>query len=531
MFLILVFMKKQDQSKHKNAFWADNASEQVIKRKKKVYVCEAGISPSGTIHFGNFREVITVDIVERALKIKDKKTKFIYSWDDYDRLRKVPSNVPKEWEKYIGMPYSGVPDPFNCCSSYAEHFEKEFENSLAPVGIRPEFIRQSEKYMKCEYSEEIKKAMNRREKIREILNKYRTHDLPKKWFPLTIYCEKCKKDSTEIIDYDEKYSVSYKCECRHKDKIDFRKKGIVKLLWRVDWPMRWGYNGVDFEPGGKEHSTPGGSLTTSKEIVETVWDKKAPVYQKYEFIILKGCGGKMAGSLGNAISLSEVLEIYEPEIVRWMFAGTRPNSEFFVSFDLDVLKNYEDFDRCERVYFKKEKTKNEKEIEKNKRVYESSCVGDVPKKMPMQVSFRHIANLLQIYHKNIDKAVEVCNVKTKRDIDKLRARAKCALNWIEKYAPDNFKFEIQEKVSEKINLSEKQKNALHEVANALEEKEFDEKSLFEEFYDVSKKNDLNHTDFFKAAYLVLLNKERGPKLANFVLILGKEKVIELFRKA
>jgi len=49
-------------------------------------------------------------------------------------FRKVPKNLPQEkieeYEKYIGMPYSAVPDPFGCHASYAEHYEKEYEESL-----------------------------------------------------------------------------------------------------------------------------------------------------------------------------------------------------------------------------------------------------------------------------------------------------------------------------------------------------------------------------------------------------------------
>ena len=95
-----------------------------------------------------------------------------------------------------------------------------------------------------------------------------------------------------------------------KDTVDFRKKGIVKLPWRVDWPMRWNYEKVEFEPAGKEHSTPGGSRTTANIIVKEVWNREPPVHKMYDFIILKGQGGKMSGSLGNVITLREVLEIY-----------------------------------------------------------------------------------------------------------------------------------------------------------------------------------------------------------------------------
>ena len=61
-------------------------------------------------------------------------------------------------------------------------------------------------------------------------------------------------------------------------------------------------------------------------------------------------------------------------------------------------------------------------------------------------------------------------------------------------------------------------------------KKFTEKSLFEEFYSIVKENKLEVKDFFKAAYLVLINKERGPRLASFILAIGEEKVIGLFEK-
>src|SRR5437868_10393535 len=48
----------------------------------------------------------------------------------------------------------------------------------------------------------------------------------------------------------------------------------AKLLWRVDWPMRWAFEGVDYEPGGKDHSSMGGSFDTGSEIVRQVWKRE-----------------------------------------------------------------------------------------------------------------------------------------------------------------------------------------------------------------------------------------------------------------
>ena len=85
-------------------FWADQEARKIIKHTgdKKEYVCASGITPSGTVHIGNFREIITVDLVVKALENLGKKVRFIYSWDDFDRLRKIPGNLePKAQILYV----------------------------------------------------------------------------------------------------------------------------------------------------------------------------------------------------------------------------------------------------------------------------------------------------------------------------------------------------------------------------------------------------------------------------------------------
>src|SRR3990167_8445992 len=360
-------MTEEETSYH----WTDIAAENIIREKgdKKKYTVAAGITPSGTVHIGNFREIITVDLVKRALEKRGKKVRFIYSWDDYDVFRKIPKNMPKQdlLNKYLRKPIVDTPDPFDCHKSYAEHHEKEFEKSLPVVGIKPEFIYQSKKYRNCDYAENIKTALQKRKEIAKILNKYREEPLEKDWYPASIFCGKCNNDNTKIIDYDNNYKVMYKCNsCNFEESFDIRKKGIIKLLWRICWPMRWFYEKVDFEPGGKDHSTVGGSFDTGKEIVKQLWNTDAPTYIMYDFITVKGMGGKMSSSSGNVITLKDVLEIYEPEVARYIFAGTRPNREFAISFDADVLALYEDFDKAERVYFGVEKLQDEKKAEKYK---------------------------------------------------------------------------------------------------------------------------------------------------------------------
>lgn len=517
----------------KELHWANTEADKVIKLKgnKSKYVVAAGITPSGTIHVGNFREIITQDLVVRALKDKNKKVRFIYSWDDNDVFRKVPKNLPNQamLKKQLRKPIYLIKDPFGKHKSYAEHFEKELEKELPKVGIEPEYMYQHKQYTKCKYAKEIKTALEKTKKIIEILNKHRTTPLEKNWLPIFIFCDKCNRDTTKKIEWKKGYEIYYECECGHKENFDFRKKGIVTLKWRIDWPMRWHYYKEDFESAGKDHFTKGGSVTTAREIQKQIYGTEPPYGFPYEWISAKGMG-QFASSKGNVITLAQTLEIYEPEIVRYLFAGTRPNAEFSISFDLDAIKIYEDFDRTERIYFKKEKV-SEKKYKKEKRIYELSTVDKIPKRMPIQPSFRHLTNILLMNQLDTKKTTNYYKKEIKSEFDKkrLKTRVECAKNWIEKYAPEDFKYKVNEKTP-KIKLPKKYKQAFIEISKLLKKKKYQEKELHAKFYDLIKKHKLDNKEFFRYAYEILISKPKGPRLARFVIDLG-EKAHKLFSGA
>jgi len=508
--------------------WSDQTARKVIEEKgdKKEYVCASGITPSGVVHIGNFREIITVDIVARALKKLGKKVRFIYSWDDYDVFRKVPKGFPQQEElkKELRKPIVDVFDAYGEDENYARHNESEIERLLPIVGIKPEFIYQSKMYRSCKYKEGMKKALEGADDIKIILNEFREEPLGNEWLPISIFDPDTKTDEISNIKYLGGYRVSYKDKKGKLKEFDFSREGRAKLLWRIDWPMRWAYEKVDFEPGGKDHSSPGGSYDTAKEIVK-IYDWTAPTYIMYDFIRIKGAGGKISSSSGNVITLKEVLEVYQPEIVRYMFAGTRPGTEFAISFDLDVIKIYEDFDNLERVYFGKEEV-NPRERENAKVAYELSCIGNVSKKLPVQFGFRHLIDLIQLY--NFGKIKDYYKLKSKDDIERLNIRVECVKNWLGRYAPDYMKFKINDKVSMKLN--DKQKKLVRIVKDKLEKNKYTQDSLHNEFYNIIKENNFNTEEFFELFYGILISKERGPKLSSLILEVGVKKVIELLNQ-
>ena len=216
----------------------------------------------------------------------------------------------------------------------------------------------------------------------------------------------------------------------------------------------------------------------------------------------------MSSSAGNLFTIQEVEEVYEPEILRYLFVGTRPNKEFDISFDNDVIKIYEDYDELERKYY--EKKANPQEM----RIYELSRMK-VSKTKPDKISFRHMITLVQT-----GKAEKL------KGANKIRAEK--VANWLENYAGDDMTFEIQEEI--KIDLNENEKKALNLLKEVLKKKNLDEDKLLNGFYGIAEEAEIEPKDFFGVAYGVIIGKSKGPRLASLILTVGKDKIIKLLDK-
>ncbi len=520
----------EQQSVH----WADIYADRIIREKgpKEVYTCASGITPSGTVHIGNFREIISVDLLVRALREKGQKVRFIYSWDDYDVFRKVPKNMPQPelLQTYLRKPITLVPDTTGRAENYARGNELDVEEKLPIVGIHPEYLYQAQRYRSSLYAEQMKKALECKPQIIAILNQYRTEPLDDSWWPIAVFSSFSDKDNTTILSWDGEYGITYRDNDLNKEEtIDLRTTPYAKLHWRVDWPMRWVYEGVDFEPAGKDHHSQGGSFDTSKQVVE-LFGGHAPVSFQYDFISIKGRGGKISSSSGEVISLGDVLEVYTPEITRYLFASTRPNTEFAISFDLDVLKIYEDYDNCERRYFGLLPC-NEKKLAMERRVYELSQVGDIPTTPGYQIPFRHLCNLLQIHSGDIDKVISTLPDIQPDQVDRLKARCLCAWNWITTFSPEDFRFAVATADSPLVELSADEQKVVKVLACKVATWDGeDEKDLSQRIYDAAAEAEVETTVLFTAVYRILINKEKGPKLAGFMKTIGKDKVLSLLER-
>ena len=522
--------------------WADYAARTTVEQHADLdeIVVAAGITPSGTVHIGNFREVITVDLVARALRDRGKKVRFIYSWDDFDVFRKVPAGMPQPemLEENLRRSVADVPDPFGVEESYAAHHIAAFEASIEPLAIAPEFIRQSKRYRAGAYAAGIRKALEGREAIRRILDQHRTQPLAEDWLPLAGFCDACGRDELDFT-WDGEWSIGVTCHsCEAKHQVDLREGGNLKLPWRIDWPMRWRHEGVCFEPGGKDHSSAGGSFDTAREIVAIVYDGWAPEYVAYDFVRIKGEGGKISSSKGGALTVTDCLEIYEPEMLRWIFSVARPSAEFQISFDLDVIKLYEDYDRSVRLAHQPDDGgKNDKKRNMARRTLQLSSRDhrriEPGEPVPYVPPFRGLSMILQVYDGDMAQSLAYYEgrgeITTDAERNQFEVRARCVWNWIEQYAPDDFRYRIRDEAVVR-NLDGDPLEVITRLVGVLESNtKIEEAELIENLKVICDGTSLEPKTFFPYAYDLILDRPKGPKLSTLITTMGVERALPLLR--
>ncbi|MCE1252032.1 MAG: lysine--tRNA ligase [Anaerolineae bacterium] len=541
---------------------ADMVEKEVVRRNQQrstpisKIVCASGISPSGPIHLGNLREAITVHLVSEELKARGWQTEHIHSWDDFDRLRKVPANIPANigFEEHVGKPLAEIPDPWGEYPSYGSRFKDEFEKSMNELGIKPRYISQSVAYRRGDYTKDIIHAISKRLEIFDILAEYQTLDRFEKsqeerreeYYPVRVYCEACNKDNTTIHGYEPaSATITYSCTCGHKGSFSLYEKVPCKLVWKADWPMRWNYEQVVFEPAGEDHAAPGSSYTVGKKIVADIFGYIAPVFIGYAFV---GMGGrsKISSSAGTTATPRAALDILEPPMVRWLYIRRDAGQKFNIDFGQEVLRLYDEWDSfCARVNAGKAN-------DIDRKIYNMSVntsLGDIYRSQT-PVSFRLLSSAADLTQGNKEQIMRIAADQLKQENTpdlqtKVEPRLSCAIRWATQYVPDDERTFIRPEFAADVyaGLSEQDRQGVQLLVEKLESNwNLDDlthlvygipKTLLGLPQEAQPTEELKQAQraFFIAVYSLVCNSETGPRLPTLFLSLGLERVKSLLQPA
>ena len=497
--------------------WADVIAEKLLESGKE-HTISSGITPSGPIHLGSMREILTADAIVKAVNNKGGTAKLIYIADNADPLRKVyPFLDSKIYKDYIGKPLAEIPAPDEK-GSYDKYFLNPFFRALENVGVFPEVVYNYHSYKTGEFANCTKLFIENIEQTRKILESISGRQLSRKWFPWTFLDSDGRLTEGEVIEVNWP-NVVFLNQKGEKVTNDMA-KGEGKLPWRLDWPAKWKILGVTFEAFGKDHATKGGSYDTGKMLSQKILNYKQPLDLVYEWIHLKGKGA-MHSSTGIVISAEEMLKMAPPEVIRWLIMKPQPNRHIDFDPGFGLLNTVDKYDKVEQEYYNHSLEENER------RAFELSQIGDINNSKPDILPYKHLVTLSQS-KTDVDEIIsalkrtgEINNINK----EKLESRLNCIKQWIKNYAPESVIFEIQKKKPE-IKMTKNQKKCINLLNKKFQKINWTPEEIHNAFYDLQENSGIPAKDFFRIIYNILLNKEKGPRLGFFLATLDKNFVIK-----
>ena len=500
-----------------SSHWGDKTVDHLLsERGNGPFLIASGISPSGRIHVGNLREVLTADIIYRILKERGHEAKLIFVADDYDALRKVyPFLDPAVYEKYVGCPLSEIPAPDGSNTTYAEFFLKPFIESLKKLKIDAEVVRASELYRDGKLKKQIIEALNARDEIAEILTRITGKEIDADWSPFNPHCRLCgnMKTTKLVAWHPETEEITYFCSHCNKERT-VPVVGNGKLTWRADWPARWAALGVDVEPMGKDHGGKGGSYDSGKEIVSKIYGAKAPFPIIYEWIRLKGLGD-MSSSKGNVVSVDEVLEVVPPDVLRYFITRPAPKASLALDLVTQLLNLVDEVD-------------DENKKQRDQRSVELSQAGGF---VPLHIPFNHLVNVWQVAGGDFEKVKKILARTGFAVVDENALKERChyADEWLKRYATPEFIFKLLDKTPAEIaaQITEEEKSALAKISENLKQNpEADGNAIHQIIYAIANENNISMGTLCKALYRVTLGRDRGPRAGWFVAMAGTDVIAE-----
>ncbi len=553
-------MPAKKDARKDSLFWADQIAKSVKKRvettpalkrivKKHGYIVYDEKTPSGKIHVGSGRGWIIHDIIAKAMREIGLKARFILSSDDLDPYDKPNRDLPKSFDRYLGMPFRNIPSPVKGFGSFGDYYFRQCTDRFEEFGIEAELESTGERYIRGDFNESIKIILNNQDKVQEIYKRF--YGKPLGRLPFNPICQKCGKiGTTYAYEWDRKREVvRYRCEpkmvswaegCGHEGEIS-PYNGGGKFPWKVEWPAKWFTVGVVCELAGKDHFTHGGSRSIGIAISKEVLNFPSPfpstdksTGKGYEFFTVGG--KKMSTSKGMGIGFSEMTDYLPAKMVRYLLARTRPHArvDFDPLEDNDMILLYDRFDGTQRIYHGKEKASG-RERDQERRIYEYSAVGRIEKSMPPQIPLTYAATIEQI-SPDIGSAIRILQSTghlparlSKQDMGYLKERLGFAKKWVDSLASERYRFKLQERVG--TELKGGARKAVLSLSAKLSGKDLDEKELYSLFHELCKENDLETKAFFKTMYNILIGKDYGPRLAPFILSIGQRKVSRLLAGA
>lgn len=505
--------------------WLSNVVDELVKRRPEgEIVVSSGVSPSGTYHLGTLREILTAEAITYEVRKRGRQARHVHMVDDLDVFRKVPAGLPEDYGQYLGRPLCDVPSPDGSEGSYADYYVRDLLVAADRMRLELDIVRAHEKYRQGFFAEAIEKALNKKDRIKEILESISGHKVDDSWTPIQVVEDGYLKSRPFIsMDTGDKTLVFMGRD--GEERSTGYAQGEVKLNWRIDWPARWWLLKVDAEPFGRDHATKGGSYDTGAALVKEIYGSEAPVPLPYNFINRTGQTKKMSKSAGDTVTASDLLEMLPAEVVWFFILRYPPDKQLFFDEGPTLMRLVDEFGE---LLAKADKTGSDKQLI-------DLCLHGVDRPTVSRVPFSHLVASYQAALKDADRTLDIIRRTehagtVQEDAQTIRAELKFIDTWLKKQAPEDVKFSLSGKVVSGA-FSDAQKKFLAGLAARVAYAPADAGGdwFHDAIYDFKDSTGLAPKELFGTLYQLLIGKDSGPRAGWFLSILPRDWLIRRLR--
>lgn len=497
--------------------WLNKVADDIVARfPEGDILVESGGSPSGTHHLGHLRELVTCDAIMRELRTRGRQAKHIYFSDDLDALRKIPVNIPADYEKYLGYPLCDIPAPDGSGQSYADYFSKGLVDSCRALGIEVEFMHSHQKYREGFFVPAIERCLDRAPQAKQALETISNRKLDPHWSPIQVM-EKGRLKNRKYISIDTANKKVFYEDAEGKRQPAKYDAGEVKLDWRLDWPGRWWLLKVNAEPFGRDHASAGGSYDTGVQIMKDVYEAEPPLPVPYDFINLAGDTKKMSASKGTGLDAETVVKVLPPEIIRYLILRSPPSKRLYFDPANGVSQLMDEF--AELV-----------DKDPHNPVLLFSRIGTEP--VISRIPFSHLVSSYQAALKDKEMTLNVLERTGYKDVvaqnrQLLIDELAYIDGWLRNWAPDDVKFELRADVQPE-EFDGKELDFFAKLAERVSGAPTDADGgwFHDAVYQLKDDSDLQPKELFSALYRLLIGKASGPRAGYFLSILPRDWLIK-----
>jgi lysyl-tRNA synthetase class 1 len=147
------------------------------------------------------------------------------------------------------------------------------------------------------------------------------------------------------------------------------------------------------------------------------------------------------------------------------------------------------------------------------------------------VGFQLLTALLQLPHIDIESEIgrRTANELTTADKESLGKRIKSARYWLDNFASEEDRLELQMEIPESVNrLSESQRAFLRLLGSRLPRQQLTEDAYQRFIFDTARLTPIDQKSAFQAIYQALLDKHQGPKGGALLSFLDNDFLIRRF---